>query len=164
MALPDEPRARALERLDPSTLVMLEKARPLDWIDGRVHLDIGDRYYEAVGPEGFERYCRELVVEMSRWSLFLPILAGRLRRPAALLKALPLAFQTLFRNAGRIEVSGRPARVIVRHRDPPPAMIQAISWVDGFAGTLLGMLDLSQTEGIVSGAAQGSDFRFEVRW
>lgn len=165
MELPERRRTRALERLQPSTLAALAAAsRPLDWIDGRAHLDLDDRLYEELGPEEFERYCRELVIRMSRWGLFLPILAGRLRRPEALIKAVPLAFQALFRQAGRVEVSGRAGRVVVRHRDAPAMVLQCQSWVEGFAGTLLGMLDLSGVEGAVLGSVEGADVILEVRW
>ena len=88
MELPEGPRAAALDGLHPTTLAELAAAPgSLDWVTGRVHLDLDDRLYEAIGRDGFLLYCRELVVDMSRWSLFLPILAGRLRRPASRNKA-----------------------------------------------------------------------------
>ena len=163
--LPEEQRARALERLQPSTFAALASAsRPSDWMDGRAHIDLDDRLLEELGRQGFERYCRDLVIQMLRWGLFLPILAGRLRRPAALLKAVPLAFQALFRHAGRVDVAGRAGRVVVRHRDPPAVIVQSQSWVDGFAATLLGMLDLCRVQGNVVGALEGTDVILEVRW
>lgn len=164
--------ARVKRRISDATRELVEGASRVAWLPVATDVDVTEAIDETVGRERMRRCMKDGLLAAVEGPLLSPF-----RRsvqaifgitPSAYLRRAPRAFDAIYRDAGRFEISDRAeTELVVWYRQIPPEIGASEAYVVGMAGALeaamvlagrpRGMVDATFTKGAREAA-------FVCRW
>lgn len=128
----------------------IEAAIAVTWLPLALDVELTDAVVAVVGHERMRDWAADAIERSTRGPLLRPILTALKAlgmTPSRLLGRVPLGWSLIYRHCGALRVSTvDPRTVLIEHVDPPDSLHLPVTYLEGIAGTLEGLMRMSGAE------------------